>query len=343
MKKTIFTFIFIILLILPLEISSRIYWMTKNDLSFFTPEAMYLFYPALKPVHEAKITTDDDYYDILLLGGSVLYDAGNWNKALPLLQEQLKPLTNLPLRIHNVARPSHSSRDSLFKYRFLNDKHFDLIIIYHAINEVRANNCPPNIFQTDYSHYSWYRKLNFFSHYHYFKFFTLPYTFFSLATDIQEKSGLIHFVPTDIPNENWVEYGKTIKSAESFKNNIENILNHANRKQELILLSSFAFHVPRDYSYLKFKTKQLDYAAHTFSIDIWGDPENVMRGIITHNKVIDKLADDHPEILFIDENAKIPKSKIYFNDICHLTEAGNEQLLNDFAQAVLDKTNTRHE
>ncbi len=343
MKKIIFTFIFILLLILPLEISSRIYWMVKNDLSFFAPEAMYLFYPALKPVHETKITADDGYYDILLLGGSVLYDAGKWDKALLLLQERLQSLTKLPIRIHNVARPSHSTRDSVFKYRFLNDKHFDLIILYHAINEVRANNCPPKMFRADYSHYSWYRKLNFFEHYPCFKFCTLPYTLFSLIIDIQEKKGLIHFVPTDIPNENWVQYGRTIKSAESFKDNLNTIINIANKKQEPIVLSSFAFHVPRDYSYLKFKTKQLDYAAHTFSIDIWGSPENVIRGIITHNIAIHQLAAEHPEVLFLDENAKMPKSKIYFNDICHLTKVGNEHLLNDFAKAVLDKTNTRHE
>ena len=334
MKKVIFTLIFIVFLLLPLEIASRAYWAITKQVSFFAPEAMDLFYPALKEVSKKKITKDDGYYDILFLGGSVLYDAGNWKGALPLLQEKLKDKTNLPIRIHNIARPSHSSRDSLFKYRYLKDKHFDLVVIYDSINEVRANNCPPEMFRSDYSHYSWYAKLNFFEHYPFFKIFTLPYTVYSLNIDILEKMGRIHFVPTDIPNEDWVKYGDKIKSAVAFKNNLEEILSIAKQRGEPVLMASFAFHVPKDYTYLKFKMKQLDYAAHTFYIEIWGKPINVMMGIIVHNDVMKKLAAQHPEIMFLNEYPNIPKSKIYFNDICHLTDAGNEKLLSDFAQTI---------
>jgi hypothetical protein len=334
MKKLIFTLTFLVLLILPLEIASRAYWMIKEHLSFFNPEAMYLFYPALKDVKKASITTTDGYYDILLLGGSVLYDSGKWSGANALLQEKLKDKTKLPIRIHNVARPGHSSRDSVFKYRFLKDKHFDLIIIYDSINEVRANNCPPQMFKDDYSHYSWYAKLNFFAHYPFFKFFTLPYTVYSLNIDIRQKMGLIHFVPTDIPNEEWVKYGNAIKSAGPFEKNLEEILVTSQLRKEPVLIASFAFHVPRDYTYFKFKTKQLDYGAHKFYIEIWGKPENVIMGIITHNNVIKKLAARHPEIMFLDEYPNMPKSKIYFDDICHLTDAGNEKLLNDFAERI---------
>jgi hypothetical protein len=108
---------------------------------------MYIFYPLLKVVHDAKITADDGYYDILFLGGSVLFDAGEWAKTKNFFQEKLKTNTKLPIRIHNVARPSHSSLDSLFKYRFLADKHFDQVVVYDSINEVRANNCPPEMFK----------------------------------------------------------------------------------------------------------------------------------------------------------------------------------------------------
>ncbi len=337
MKKIIFTFFFVVLLFLPLEIASRVYWRIKNDLSFFAPEPMYIFYPLLKIVHETKITADDGYYDILFLGGSVLYDAGQWTKATSLLQEKLKNITNLPIRIHNVARPSHSSRDSLFKYRFLSDKHFDQVIVYDSINEVRANNCPPKMFQLDYSHYSWYHKINFFEHYPYFKFLTLPYTIFSLLTDIQEKKGLIHFVPTDIPNEEWVKYGNVIKSATAFENNINEILTLAKKRKEPLLLTSFAFYVPKDYTYLKFRTKKLDYDKHTFYIEIWGKPINVILGILTHNNVLRKLAAQNPNVMFLDEFSKMPKGKKFYNDICHLTDTGLETLLNDFADTILSK------
>ena len=335
MKKLVFTLIFILFLLLPLEIASRAYWAVTKQVSFFAPEAMYLFYPALKDVSKAKVTKNDGYYDILFLGGSVLYDSGTWAKAIPLLQEKLKDKTALPVRIHNVARPSHSSRDSLFKYRFLKDKHFDLVVIYDSINEVRANNCPPDMFKNDYSHYSWYAKLNFFENYHFFKLFTLPYTVYSLNLDILEKMGRIHFVPTDIPNEEWVKYGNSIKSAAAFEQNLDGILSAAKQRGEPVLMASFAFHVPRDYNYYKFKLKQLDYGSHLFYIEVWGKAENVMIGILTHNNVMKKLAAQHPEAMFLDEYPNIPKSQLYFNDICHLTDAGNEKLLNDFAVKVL--------
>ncbi len=334
MKKFIFTFVFIVLLFLPLEIASRAYLVAQYQLSFFAPEPMYIFYPLLKVVHDTKITADDGYYDILFLGGSVLYDAGEWAKTNNFLQEKLKGKTNLPVRIHNVARPSHSSRDSLFKYRFLADKHFDQVVIYDSINEVRANNCPPKMFQKDYSHYSWYYKLNFFEHYPFFKICTLPYTVFSLLTDIQGKKGLLHFVPTDIPNEEWVKYGNSIKSAASFESNINEILSLAKKRQEPVLLTSFAFYVPQDYTYWKFKTKRLDYDKHTFYIEIWGKPINVISGILTHNNILRKLAAQNPEVMFLDEFRRMPKGKKFYNDICHLTDAGNEQLLNDIAQTI---------
>ncbi len=337
MKKIIFTFLFILLLFLPLEIASRAYWTNKRELSFFAPQAMYLFYPALKPIHETKITANDGYYDILFLGGSVLYDAGKWEKAVSLLQEKLKDKTSLPIRIHNAARPSHSSRDSLFKYRFLADKHFDQVVVYDSINEVRANNAPPEMFREDYSHYSWYRKLNFFGYYPFFKICTLPYTIFSLITDIQEKKGLIHFVPTDIPNEEWVKYGNTIRSAASFESNIDEIISLANKRKEPILLATFSFYVPNDYSYFKFRTKRLDYAAHTFYIEIWGKPINVMLGILAHNNVLRKLAKNNSQVLFLDEFTQMPKGKKFYNDICHLTDAGLQTLLTDIADTIVSK------
>ena len=171
----------------------------------------------------------------------------------------------------------------------------------------------------------------------FFNILTLPYTLYSLSIDIQEKVGLIHFVPTDIPNEDWVQYGNDIKSAVSFEQNLEDILQLAKKRQHPVLMASLAFHVPRDYSYFKFKTKQLDYGNHAFYIEVWGKAEHVIRGIITHNDVMNKLGNNHPEITFLDEYPRMPQNAQYFNDLCHLTALGNEKLLSDFAQAIMTK------
>ena len=334
MKKFIFTLIFVFLLVLPLEIVSRTYWKIKSQLSFWTPEAMDLF--GFTNLHQTKITQNDGYYDILFLGGSVLYFVGNWKGTVPLLQKKLQGKTNLPIRIHNLATPSHSSRDSMFKYRFLADKHFDLVVIYDSINEVRANNCPPEIFRKDYSHYSWYKKLNFFEYYYpFFKFFTLPYTIYSLTIDVQEKIGARRFVPTNQPEADWIQYGKAIKTAASFENNLNTILDLAKKRQEPVLMSTFAFYVPKNYSYFRFQTHQLDYDKHTFPIEIWGKPEYVILGTLAHNNIMHKLAANHPEIMFLDEYPRMPKGKEYFNDICHLTDKGIEKLVDDFGNRLM--------
>jgi hypothetical protein len=72
-----------------------------------------------------------------------------------LLDEKLNYRASRTACIHNASHPAHTSLDSLYKYRELQDKSFDLVIIYHGINKTRANNCPPHVFQADYSHYAW--------------------------------------------------------------------------------------------------------------------------------------------------------------------------------------------
>jgi hypothetical protein len=64
------------------------------------------------------------------------------------------------VRVHLAAAGAQTSRDSYLKYRWLSSKRFDLVVLYDGINEACANNCPPNVFRADYSHYAWYRFLN---------------------------------------------------------------------------------------------------------------------------------------------------------------------------------------
>lgn len=348
-KIAVFSCFYMLILVFGLELASRAYWSATKKLSFFAPEAMELFYPWIRETRGTPITKGDGYFDILFLGGSVLYDVGDWEKAVPLLQERLGDKIKSKIRIHNLARPSHSSLDSLFKYRSLSDKHFDLVVIYESINEVRANNCPPEIFRDDYSHYSWYHKLNFFERHGAFKFFTLPYTLYSLSADIRQKLKPAQFVPTDIPNEDWGKYGKTIRTAKPFQRNLESIINLAKRRQEPVLLMTFTFYVPKDYSYGKFKLRRLDYTygEHSFPIEVWGKPEHVIRGALVHNTVIKNLAAQHREIMLLDELSLMPQNGAFFQDICHLTDQGIEKFLNDVAETLknnpaLLQINPRH-
>src|SRR5215471_18848261 len=157
-KAIAFIPIYLVFLFIFFEASSRLIWKLTFGVPFFSPEKMYyVFYPELKSVEKRRIPAHDGQIDILLLGGSVLNP--NFGNIARVLEERIAYETKKPVRIYNLAKSAHSSADSYYKYRHLMDKHFDLVIFYHGINEVRANNVPPSVFKPDYSHYSWYKQI----------------------------------------------------------------------------------------------------------------------------------------------------------------------------------------
>ncbi|MDP2653237.1 MAG: hypothetical protein Q8Q08_04320 [Candidatus Omnitrophota bacterium] len=324
-KHIVFSLIFLILLLAPVEIASRAYWVRKAGLSFWAPDPIDLFYPQIKKIRQASIRQDDGSFDILFLGGSVLYDVARQDKSREILQTILGDPAGKTVRVFNASYPGHSSLDSVFKYESLKKQRFDLVLMYDSINEVRANNCPPGMFRDDYSHYSWYGKLNFFRHYPFFRILTFPYTVHSLTVDIRVKKNPRSFVPTDIPDAEWTRYGHDIRTAGPFRKNMEKITSLARKRGEPVLLIGFAFHVPRDYSEIKFNRKMLDYGygENAFPLEIWGRPENVIKGVLAHNDILAGLA-SREKTLYLDANAFLPHDGRFFRDVCHLTDTGVE-------------------
>ncbi|MBM4266291.1 MAG: hypothetical protein FJ144_06735 [Deltaproteobacteria bacterium] len=140
-----------------LEAVARGYWTVTHGTGFLASPsrvAHEVFYPELRAAGD---TSDPEVRTLLLLGASALHpEFGNVEARL---RRELEA-GGKPVRIVNLAVPAQSSRDSYLKYRFLEDRRFDLVIVYHGINEVRANNVPPGLFRKDYSHYSWYERVN---------------------------------------------------------------------------------------------------------------------------------------------------------------------------------------
>jgi hypothetical protein len=95
--------------------------------------------------------------------------------------------------------------------------------------------------------------------------------------------------PQRIP-ENWVRYGRESRSAESFRQNLNAILDLASQRGDRLLLMTFATYVPEDYSREAFKHKQLDYALHRAPIQWWGLPENVLATVAVHNEIVRSVA-----------------------------------------------------
>lgn len=119
----------------------------------------------------------------------------------------------------------------------------------------------------------------------------------------------------------WWSEGSKIKSANSFRANIENIYS-SKPKSTTLILTDYAWYQCADYSLHKFLYDTLDYAEQRWPTEIYGRPDNVVKGIKTHNRIIDSLVNKYQDILYFNFNDSIPHNKNYFNDICHLADSG---------------------
>ncbi|MFQ5646624.1 MAG: hypothetical protein ACE5GM_06825 [bacterium] len=330
-KKTAFALSYLIFILLLLEGTSRIYWSTRKHVPFFASDIILKsYYPELRKVMNKQVEKKNGRFDILLLGGSVLTKRhGNIKQ---LLEEKLTYRTRKEIKIFNVSDGGHTSLDSYYKYKNLQNKHFDLVVFYHALNELRTNNCPPSFFKSDYSHYHWYKIVNELDRHPLAAYITFPFTFRFFTIKIKELNGSLEFLPRDSPRGEWLDYGREIKTAASFRTNLSGILEIADRRKEPVLLMSYVSYVPENYSLAGFENKELDYTLFQGAIEMWGKKENIIAGINTHNKIIKELAGRY-RASYIDQQKLMPKSGRYFNDICHFTCEG----CNLFVDNMLDE------
>ncbi|MBW2207593.1 MAG: SGNH/GDSL hydrolase family protein [Deltaproteobacteria bacterium] len=333
-KKIFVLFLYVLFLCLVLEIISRTEWSIRRDVPFFSP-ATYFYYPELKDVEAESIKKNDSPFDILLLGGSVMTE--EWGSIAKLLEERIAYATKKRVRVHNLAKSAQTTLDSYYKYRHLMEKSFDLVIMYHGINDVRLNNCPPSVYKEDYSHYAWYKVINFFEKHPGLGNVASLYSLYYRFIRIQEKIGSPpKYISRKMPFKKWLQYGNHIKTATAFKQNIEKILDIAKQKGEPVLLMSFCYYVPPDYSLEGFTKRKIDYTLFGAPTEIWGISKNVVRGIDVHNDIIRAFAGYSDKIAYVDQKASFPRRGEYFNDICHLTQKGCERFVEGIFPRVLD-------
>ena len=316
------------------EVAARGFWALRFGIPVAHPERVLpAWYPELPSVERASPSRDDGTYDVLLLGGSVLHP--RWGNVTQELYEQLAYAGHRDVRIFNLARKAHTSRDSLLKYEALEDERFDLVVVYHGINETRANVIPPLFFREDYSHLPWYRRVNAVAPFHGRAHFALPYTlaFLSNALDVALHPERYH--DPDHPRAEWLAYGAEIRSAGTFRRNLEAVLARAEERGDPVVLMSFATHLPGDYSLEAFREGRLDYGLHVSPVELWGDPQHVMAGVEEHNQVVRQLAEAHPDVLFVDQAELLPASGSYYNDVCHLSGAGSARFAGNLVEALL--------
>ncbi len=317
------------------ELAARAFWSLRYHVPFGRPDRiLYAFYPELERVDRKRPSRDDEFYDILFLGGSTLN--GEWGQVERALGEQLAYGGQRNVRIFNLAMPAHTSRDSRLKYAALGTARLDLVVLYDGLNDIRTNNAPPEIFRDDYGHYSWYELVNAMAPYHRRSTrFALPHTLRYLAVGTRQALRKDRYAPAEAPRPDWVQYGAVPRSAASYEQNLGAILDLAAERGDRVLLMTFATYVPDGYSPEAFEQKRLDYGLHLSPIELWGRREDVMATMAVHNGMVRALAARRDRVLFVDQAELMAGSPGWFNDACHLTVSGSARFAENMVPPVL--------
>ncbi len=326
---------------LAFEIAGRVTYFSHHDLPLLSPasELVYRFYPDLQ---DALRDDRQGALRILILGGSTL-NRGFCDAELR-LQEQLASWLGRDVRIVNLAVAAQGSLDSYYKYWYLRQQHFDLVMLYNGINELRANDVPDELWRDDYSHYAWYDEVNFFfRHYDLTRYglilpFYLQHQWVSLDRKIISKDRKVPYNSAGIRPE-WMQFGASIKSAAPFRDNVERTLALARQKREPVLLLTFAYSIPAGYSREKFEQGRLGYSREKRGepVELWGLPAHVEKGIHVHNDVIRAFA-GREGTYFIDQEALMGSDPADFIDVCHLSPSGSKR----FVHYVIEGLREQH-
>jgi hypothetical protein len=295
--------VWVVFFVALLEAGVRAFWMLRDEVPFLEPDRiLYVSYPELRRVDEDPPARDDGFLDILLL----------WN----------------------LAEVSHTSRDSRLKYLALDGARFDWVVLYHGINDARANNAPPDRFRSDYSHFAWYETANAFASHHGRSVLALPYTIRYLASRVRQALAPEQYLPRNRPHPEWIGHGGSLRSAAALEENLGAILDEAERRGDRVVLMTFATWVPEDYSLQAFAQKQLDYLLHYSPLELWGRGDYVLRAVAAHNLMVRRLAAARADVVFVDQARLMPGGERYFNDACHFTTTGSAVFVDHLLEAL---------
>jgi hypothetical protein len=312
------------------EVFARGWWWVRAGVPPLAPDRLLeALYPELRPLRESPPARGDGVADLLLLGGSVLHES--WGQVEAQLREQLALAGRRDLRIHNLAQPAHTTRDSLEKYRALASARFDAVFVYHGINDARANNAPPERFRDDYTHLPFYELVNALASAGPGARLALPATARYLAARARQALLPDRYAGEARPRPEWLRYGASPRSPAAFERNLAAILDVAAARGDPVVLATFALHVPESYSLDAFRRRELDYLLFVSPIEIWGERDHVVAAVAAHDGAIRRLAASRPGVRLVDVDARLPRSARTFNDVCHLTNEGSAE----FARLVV--------
>lgn len=303
-----------------LEGIARLYWWRVKGVARVSPEAIWrttYTEEASSAIDEVAPYHGDKTFDVLLLGASVLHHT--CGDIAPRLRDRPAQKLGRPVRVINFAYPGRTSVESRMKYARLGDRRFDLVLFYEAINDVYINNCPPGDFRSNYSHVRHIAQMQALERNPRVGWFCLPYTARYVAINLGDRWRLTR--------GRWdLRYGADPRTPPCYEANLEAVARMAEQRGDPLLLATFAYHLPADYSLEAFKAKRLDYAKHLCEAETWAAPPYLGRTLDAHNAALRRVATRH-QTMFVDVAGRMPKGRLYFDDPCHLTAEGCRQFV----------------
>jgi hypothetical protein len=318
-----------LLLLAGLEAISRVYWWQSKGVRVVTNEAIFrsTFHEiATSGIDEVAPYHGDDSYDVLLLGASVLHP--RCGDIAPRLRDLLVQKVGRPVRIINYSYIGRTSVESRMKYARLEDRRFDLVLLYHSINDAHLNNCPPGEFRADYTHVRHIAMIKPLDDHKEVEWFCFPFTARYMAINLGDRWGLTR--------GQWDhKYGGDLRTPPSYEANVEAVAEIAKRRGDRLMLATYACYIPANYTAEDYQAGRLDYASVKYPPETWGDPTYVTRAVDAHNDAVRRVA-ARQGTLFVDIASKIPHGRINFDDPCHLTAHGCQR----FAELVVEGLNS---
>jgi hypothetical protein len=307
----------LLLLTAGLEVSARFYWWRVKGVAVVGQEALwrtaYVELPG-SGIDDVAPHHADDAFDVLLLGGSVLHhscgDVG------PRLQPRMQEMLKRPVRVVNIAYPGRTSCDSRMKYARLEDRRFDLVVFYHGINDAFLNNCRPGTFRADYSSVRHIAQMRALQRHPEVRWLALPYTARYIALNLADRWDLLGG-----PRHRHSHFGGDLRTPPAFEANLEAVVATAARRGDPLLLATFAYHLPANYTEEDFQAGRLDYDRPGCPARTWGEPAHLARAIDAHNAATRRVAARHGT-LFADVAQRLPGGRLCFRDPCHFNAEG---------------------
>lgn len=318
----------VLLCTLSLELGSRLYWSITEGVSFTRgSNILHVFYPNVEILQRPENLPDDEHRDILVLGGSVIDEMRD---DFERLETRLGP----DVRLHVGGRVAHTTLDSRRKTEWLDHLDYDELLIYHGINDCKYNNMPAEMFDEGYSAYPFYKMTTAVLRHRELDWCVLPYTLEFAWIKLWQFRGQDWRRPTVRSRVEWREEGADIKSARTVRKNLVQIIERAQRKEQIVHLATFAYYLPDDYTDQKFLAGELDYHQPRVAAAVWGYADNVRKGIQVHNEIARELAAKYPHVRLVEMESAIPRLGKHYDDPCHFSPSGKYHFFNHLADVL---------